>query len=241
MELMHGRHAPRGIVLDVDSSVPTHDEQKMSVRNGDYACDCYHSLFVFNQFGDLEHCAPRSGNVHSTDGWNGVLNPVVAPSHQGKVSRIYFRSDAAFAMPADHEFLQAEWIKYAIRLPANQILQHRIGYLFKRPVERPSNEVRRFHANFTYQAGSWSKPRPGDRQSRMASQRTLSARRVHRHQPVAPGRQVVALYNKRGTCEQGKGAISWTRLSCRTFAASCLKGWAAKPTILAARRRPLRP
>jgi len=24
---------------------------------------------------------------------------------------------------------------------------------------RPSNEVRRFHANFTYQAGSWTKPR----------------------------------------------------------------------------------
>src|SRR5262245_65211560 len=48
---------------------------------------------------------------------------------------------------------------YAIRLPANQILQHRIGYLLTRPVGRPSNEVRRFHANFTYQAGSWTKPR----------------------------------------------------------------------------------
>jgi hypothetical protein len=33
---------------------------------------------------------------------------------------------------------------------ANQILQQRIGYLLlKRPVGRPSNEVRRFHANFT--------------------------------------------------------------------------------------------
>ena len=30
-------------------------------------------------------------------------------------------------------FLEAERIKYAIRLPANQILQHRIGYLLKRP------------------------------------------------------------------------------------------------------------
>jgi hypothetical protein len=29
----------------------------------------------------------------------------------------------------------------AIRLPANQILQHRIGYLLKRPVGRPSNDV----------------------------------------------------------------------------------------------------
>src|SRR5262249_39069021 len=38
-----------------------------------------------------------------------------------------------------------------------------------------------------------------------------------------PAERVVAFYNKRGTCEQwikeGKGAIKWTRLSCRTFAA----------------------
>src|SRR5262249_37526186 len=87
-----------------------------------------------------------------------VLKPVVA-RYQGKVSRIYFRADAAFAMPEVYEFLEAERIKYAIRLPANQILEHRIGYLLTRPVGRPSNEVRRFHANFTYQAGSWTKPR----------------------------------------------------------------------------------
>src|SRR5260370_20296213 len=39
-----------------------------------------------------------------------------------------------------------------------------------------------------------------------------------------PGERVVAFYNKRGTCEQwikeGNGAIKWTRLSCRTFAAN---------------------
>src|SRR5262245_52391047 len=39
-----------------------------------------------------------------------------------------------------------------------------------------------------------------------------------------PAERVVAFYNKRGTCEQwikeGKGAIKWTRLSCRTFAAN---------------------
>jgi hypothetical protein len=53
---------------------------------------------VFNQFGDLERCALRAGNVHSTDGWDAVLKPVVA-RYQRKVSRIYLRADAAFAMP----------------------------------------------------------------------------------------------------------------------------------------------
>jgi Transposase DDE domain group 1 len=42
-----------------------------------------------------------------------------------------------------------------------------------------------------------------------------------------PVERVVAFYNKRGTCEQwikkGKGAIKWTRLSCRTFAANAVR------------------
>ena len=55
-------------------------------------------------------------------------------------------------MPGVYECLEAERIKYAIRLPANQVLQNRIAYLLKRPVGRPPNEVRRYYANFTYQA-----------------------------------------------------------------------------------------
>jgi len=42
-----------------------------------------------------------------------------------------------------------------------------------------------------------------------------------------PPENIVAFYNQRGTCEQwikeGKGAIKWTRLSCRTFAANAVR------------------
>jgi hypothetical protein len=77
-----------------------------------------------------------------------LLKPVVA-RYQGKVSRIYFRADAAFAMPEVYEFLEAERIKYAIRLPANQVLQSRIGYLLTRPIGRP--DLRRYGgAGFFY-------------------------------------------------------------------------------------------
>ena len=42
-----------------------------------------------------------------------------------------------------------------------------------------------------------------------------------------PAVRAVAFYNKRWTCEQwikdGKGAIKWTRLSCRTFAANAVR------------------
>src|SRR5262249_14718201 len=44
-------------------------------------------------------------------------------------------------------------------LPANWILQDSIGYLLKHPVGRPAHHVRRCHASFSYQAGSWSQPR----------------------------------------------------------------------------------
>jgi hypothetical protein len=42
-----------------------------------------------------------------------------------------------------------------------------------------------------------------------------------------PAGRVVAFYNQRGTAEQcikeGKGAIKWTRLSCRSFAANAVR------------------
>jgi Transposase DDE domain group 1 len=87
--------------------------------------------------------------------------------------------------------------------------------------------VRRFYANFTYQAGSWTKPRrviakvewhPGELVPRVGFIVTNMSR---------PAERVVAFYNKRGTREQwikkGKGAIKWTRLSCRTFAANAVR------------------
>jgi hypothetical protein len=181
---------------------------------------------VFNQFGDLERCALRPGNVHSAAGRKGVLDPVVA-RYRGKVARIYLRADAGFANPDVYEYLEAEGIKYAIRLPANRVLQDRIGYLLKRPVGRPPNHVRRYYANFHYRAASWSKPRrvvakvewhPGELYPRVGFIVTNMARRAE---------NVVAFYNKRGTCEQwikeGKGAIKWTRLSCRSFAANAVR------------------
>ncbi len=85
-----------------------------------------------------------------------------------------------------YEYLEAEHIKYAIRLPANQVLQGRIGYLLKRPVGRPPNEVRRFHANFTYQAASWSKPRRVIAKVEWHSGRALSPGRLHPPQVQGP-------------------------------------------------------
>jgi Transposase DDE domain group 1 len=217
IDKVHQRRPPKIIVLDMDSSEsPTYGDQEGSAYNGHFGCTCYHPLFVFNQLGDVERCALRPGNVHSANGWRAVLEPVVT-RYQGTVKRLYFRGDAAFANPEMYEFLEAEGIGYTIRLPANRVLQDRIGYLLKRPVGRPPHEVRRSFASFSYQAQSWSKPRrvvakiewhPGELYPRVGFIVTNLAR---------PAERVVAFYNQRGTCEQfikeGKGAIKWTRLS----------------------------
>src|ERR1700722_9487792 len=217
IDRVHARRPPRGVVLDMDSSVsPTHGEQEMSSGTGITSAPATIRCSCSTHFGDLERCALRPGNVHSADGWEGVLRPVLA-RYRGKVSRGYFRDDAGFANPDDYEFLETERITYAIRLPANRVLQERIGHLLTRPVGRPPNEVGRRYANFTYQAGSWTKPRrviakvewhPGELYPRVGFIVTNMAR---------PAANVVAFYNKRGTCEQwikeGKGTIRWTRLS----------------------------
>ena len=227
IDKVHRQRLPKTVVLDMDSSEsPTYGEQEGSAYNGHFACTCYHPLFVFNQFGDVERCALRPGNVHSADDWRAVLEPVIA-RYRGIVKHLYFRSDAAFANPEVYEFLETEGARYAIRLPANQVLQDKIGHLLKRPVGRPPHEVRRYYASFRYQAQSWNTSRhvvakvewyPDDLYPRVGFIVTNLAR-------SAEG--IVAFYNQRGTCEQyikeGKNAIKWTRLSCRTFAANAVR------------------
>jgi hypothetical protein len=221
------RRSPKSIVLDMDSSEsPTYGEQEGSAYNGHFGCTCYHPLFVFNQFGDVERCTLRPGNVHSADGWRAVLEPVIV-RYRGIMKHLYFRGDAAFANPEIYEFLEAEGVSYAIRLPANRVLQDKIGYLLKRPVGRPPHEIRRYYASFRYQAQRWNRPRhvvakvewhPGELYPRVGFIVSNLAR-------SAEG--IIAFYNRRGTCEQyikeGKNAIKWTRMSCRTFAANAVR------------------
>jgi Transposase DDE domain group 1 len=221
IDRVHARRPSDGIILDLDSSEsPTFGQQEGSAWNGHFRCTCYHPLFLFNQFGDLERCALRPGNVHSAEGWRSVLEPVI-DRYRGRSRALYFRGDAAFAKPELYELLEAEDIGYAIRLPANAILQERIGHLLTRPVGRPPSKPRVFHASFAYQAQSWSRPRrvvakvewhQGELYPRVGFIVTNLKR---------PAERVSKFYNGRGTAEQwikeGKLALRWTRLSCRAF------------------------
>jgi hypothetical protein len=221
IDRLRERKPRRELILDMDSSVSeTYGEQEGTAYNGHFGCTCYHPLFCFNQFGDVERALLRDGNVHSAKDWRAVLKPVVERYHGQSLLR-YFRADAAFANPELYEFLEAEGYGYAIRLPANDVLQREIEPLLTRPVGRPSNAPVVWYADFLYQAQSWNRARrvlakvewpKGELFPRVGFIVTNLGR---------PAKRVVRFYNQRGTAEQwikeGKNAIKWTRLSCHDF------------------------
>jgi Transposase DDE domain group 1 len=149
-----------------------------------------------------------------------VLEPVIARYRERGLS-LYFRGDAAFAKPEIYELLEAEGIGYAIRLPANSVLQERIGHLLIRPVGRPPKKPQVFFASFTYQAQSWTRLRrvvakvewhQGELYPRVGFIVTNLTR---------PAERISKFYNGRGTAEQyikeGKLSLRWMRLSCHAF------------------------
>jgi hypothetical protein len=214
----------RRVILDMDSSEsPVYGEQEGAAYNGHFEMVCYHPLFCFNQFGDCEGAMLRPGNVHSAERWREVLEPIVE-RYQKRGVRLLFRADAAFAKPEVYEFLEPRDIDYAIRLPANEVLQEHIKHLLKRPVGRPPKKPIVWYHDFRYQAGSWNRPR-----------RVVAKVEWHRGELFprvgfivtnlsAKPEGVVHFYNGRGTAEQwikeGKYALNWTRLSCHRFVAN---------------------
>ena len=96
-----------------------------------------------------------------------------------------------------------------------------IEHLLTRPVGRPSHKPKVFSHSFRYQPGSWDQPR-----------RVVAKVEWHRGELFPRvgfivtnlswrSKNVVKFYNGRGTAEQwikeGKHAVKWTKLSCRTF------------------------
>ena len=102
-------------------------------------------------------CFARATSTALSGGgrWAGL----VVKRYQEKGVRLLFRADAAFAKPEVYEYLESRDTGYAMRLPANEVLQRNIRHLLKRLVGRPPKKpVVRYH-DFVYQAQSWDIPR----------------------------------------------------------------------------------
>jgi Transposase DDE domain group 1 len=221
IDTVHERKPLKELILDLDSSVSeTYGQQQGTAYNGHFECMCYHPLFLFNQLGDLERVMLRRGNHASAKFWRRVLLPVIERYRHRDIPK-YFRGDAAFADPVLYGALEEAGYRYVIRLKANAVLEREIEHLLKRPVGRPSRKPKVFYHSFQYQAKSWDQPR-----------RVVAKVEWHQGELFARvgfivtnltwrSKRVVRFYNGRGTAEQwikeGKNAVKWTKLSCRTF------------------------
>ncbi len=221
VDKVHQGKRIKEIILDIDSSdSPTYGQQEGSAYNGHFGYTCYHPLFVFNQFGDVEGAFLRDGNVHSANNWQSVLEPIVSRYRDFNIARL-FRGDAAFANPNVYCYLEAEGYFYAIRLIGNPILHNKIGHLLTRPVGQPPQKPMVLYHSFQYRAANWDK-----------SRRVVAKIEWHAGELFPrigfivtnlrwKSSNVVKFYNKRGTAEQwikeGKYPLNWTRLSCHDF------------------------
>jgi hypothetical protein len=139
--------------------------------------------------------------VHSADGWGEVLLPVI-DGYQAQGHTVVVRADAAFALPAVYAALERREVRYAIRLPANDVLMRQIEDLLTRPRGRPSHAPLVRYRSLQYQAASWDRPR------------RVIAKVEHHLGELFPrvgfivttltgtNRAVVRFYNQRGTAEQ---------------------------------------
>ena len=221
IDQVHQRQPLKQLILDLDSSVSeTYGRQQGTAYNGHFKCLCYHPLFLFNQFGDLEYAMLRRGNNASAKFWRRVLLPVIERYRCNDIPK-FFRGDAAFANPALYRLLEKEGYRYAIRIKSNAVLEREIEHLLTRPVGRPSHKPKVFYHSFQYQAKSWQRARrvvakiewhAGELFPRVG----FIVTNLNKH-----SKNVVKFYNGRGTAEQwikeGKNAVKWTKLSCRTF------------------------
>ncbi len=221
IDKVHQRQPPRELILDMDSSVSeTYGDQEGTAYNGHFECTCYHPLFLFNQSGDLEYVMLRRGNNASAKFWRRVLLPVIERYRHLEIPK-FVRGDAAFALPKLLRLFEDEGYQYAIRIKANAVLERAIEHLLTRPVGRPSHKPKIFYRSFRYQAKSWQ------RQRRVVAKIEWHAGELFPRvgfivtNLTKHSKYVARFYNGRGTAEQwikeGKNAVKWTKLSCRTF------------------------
>jgi hypothetical protein len=156
-------------------------------------------LLAYRELDDAFELTPAAADLLADSRTEKNGRKPIAARYQGTVEGIAFRGDAAFAQPNMYEFLEVQGIDYAIRLPANQILQARIGHLLTRPVGRAAHYVQRFYKSFHYKAASWSRPR-----------RVVAEVEWH----------LGELFPR---IKEWKCALKGTRLSCRSFKANAVR------------------
>ena len=218
------RSPSRRVTLDIDSSEsPVHGTQEQSRTTGTSSPSAITRSLSSTPRATASRRSSAQGMSTARRDGKKVLLPII-DQHRRRGQTIVVRADAAFAMPTLYEALERRGVRYAIRLPANDVLERQIEELLIRPRGRPSYAPLVRYRSFRYQAASWNRPR------------RVIAKIEHHLGELFPrvgfivttltgtNRAIVRFYNQRGTAEQwikeGKTATHWRRLSCHRFRAN---------------------
>ena len=192
----------KNLIFDLDRSVSEpYGQQEGSQYNGHFGCECYHPLSCFNQDGDVEGAMLRNGNVASAHDWPVVRAPVIERYRDLNIGKL-FRGDPAFAIPDLYQFLEAEGFTYAIRLPANAVLNREIDHLMKPPAGRPPAPPIVYLHHLHYQAGSWNKLRTVVAKVQWHRDELFARIGVVMTNMCGGANPIIDFYNRRGTAEQ---------------------------------------
>jgi hypothetical protein len=125
IDRVHRHKPPKAIFLDMDSSVsPTHSEQEGTAYNGHFGCTCLPSAVSVQPVRRSGTLRPAGGQraqrfrlARRAGAGRGTVSPATAAA--------LFPGRRRVAMPEIYDFLEAEGFGYAIRLPANKVLQEK--------------------------------------------------------------------------------------------------------------------
>ena len=159
-----GARRPKRILIDLDPTCdPTHGQQQLTLFNGHYDTWCYLPVVVTVSFdGELRKyplaALLRPGTASAMVGVPGLLRRTVRAIREFfPHTRLYFRADAAYAVPGLLDWLEAEGIRYAISMSSNSKLKDMVQPALTRvrAAVESSGQTKREYGVRAYQAGSW--------------------------------------------------------------------------------------
>lgn len=222
---------PERLTLDLDATDdPAHGQQQLVLFHGYYEQHQYFPIVISEPTTQhVLYAALRPGSVHAALGADDDLQFVVHRLRRARPDMaIHIRGDSGFGVPWMYKICEKNSLTYTFGIGANKRLQAMAQPLLDRAVaeyERTSVKQRLF-AHFTYQAGSWDRPRTVIAKAECQAAGT-NLRFVVTNLEVDSDAEALRLYDdyvQRGVSEQRfdelKNGLHADRLSCHRFVAN---------------------
>lgn len=161
-----GIRRPRRIIIDLDPTCdPTHGRQQMTLFNGHYDKWCYLPVVLTISFdGELRKyplaALLRPGNASAMVGVSGLLRRALRAIREFfPHTKLFFRADAAYAVPGLLDWLEKNGLRYAISLGSNSRLNKVVqpAMVRVRAAVEKTGVTKREYGLWLHRTESWKK------------------------------------------------------------------------------------